>query len=89
MYKLKLNNYLAGELVNNLPKSVYTSVPGLEVEKDGKIVFDNKLDDWKVYNYLTEELTYNQNSTKTFGSTLTTQKKIENIFIRQPLEVLA
>lgn len=89
LYKLKLNNYLANELVNNLPKSVYTSVPGLEVEKDGKIVFDNKLDDWKVYNYLTEELTYNQNSTKTFGSTLTSQKKIENIFIRQPLEVLA
>ena len=89
LYKLKLNNYLATELVNNLPKSVYETVPSLEVSKEGKITFDAKLNDWDVYNHLTEELTFNANSAKTFGSTLTTQKKIEQLFIRQPIEVLA
>lgn len=89
LYKLKLNNYLATELVNNLPKSVYESVPALDVNKDGKISYDATLNDWDVYNYITEELTYNQNSAKTFGSTLTAQKKVENIFLRRPIEVLA
>jgi hypothetical protein len=89
LYKLKFNSYVAQELVNNLPKNVYESVPSLEVKKDGKITFDSKLNDWDVYNYITEELTYNHNSRKTFGSTLTAQKKVENLFIRQPIEVLA
>ncbi len=89
LYKLKLNSYLAMQLVNDLPKSVYESVPALELGKDGKITYDEKLNDWDVYNYITEELTYNQKSTKTFGSTLTAQKKVEQIFLRQPIEVLA
>jgi hypothetical protein len=89
LYKLKLNSYLATELVNKLPKNVYETVPSLEVDKEGKLKFDDKLNTWDVYNYITEELTYNQNSSKTFGSTLTAQKKVEQIFIRQPIEVLA
>jgi hypothetical protein len=89
LYKLKFNAHLAEQIVNTLPKSVYESVPALDVNKDGKITFDEKLNDWEVYNYLTEEATYNHNRTTTFGSTLTTQKKLENIFIRQPIEVLA
>jgi hypothetical protein len=89
LYKLKFNNYVATELVNNLPKNVYEAVPALEVKKDGKITFDQTQTTWDVYNYITEELTFSKNSEKTFGSTLTAQKKVENLFIREPIEVLA
>jgi hypothetical protein len=89
LFKLKLSNYLATELVTKLPKTVYETVPALDVSKEGKITFDANLNDWDVYNYITEELTYNQNASKTFGSTLTIQKKVESIFLRQPIEVLA
>lgn len=88
LYKLKFNSYVAQELVNNLPKNVYDAVPSLEVKKDGKVTFDQTQTTWDVYNYITKELTFNANSPKTFGSTLTAQKKVENIFIRQPIEVL-
>ena len=88
LYKLKFNSYVAQELVNNLPKNVYEAVPSLEVSKEGKVTFDDRQTTWDVYNYITEELTFNNNSSKTFGSTLTAQKKVENIFIRQPIEVL-
>jgi hypothetical protein len=89
LYKLKLNSYLATELVNNLPKNLYEVVPSLEVDKEGKLTFDEKLNDWDVYNTLTKELTYNDNSSKTFGSVLLNQRKVESIFIREPIEVLA
>lgn len=90
LYQLKLNSYLANELVSNLSKTVWESVPSLDVTKDGKVTFDESQTDWDVYNYITEELTFNNNSKQaTFGSTLLNQKKVEQIFIRQPIEVLA
>ncbi len=89
LYKLKLNNYLATELVNKLPKNLYEVVPSLGVDKEGKLTFDEKLNDWDVYNALTKELTYNANTAKTFGSTLLNQRKVESLFIREPIEVLA
>lgn len=88
MYNLKLRAHTAQSIVKSLPKAVNDDLDYISIDAEtGKVSVTSDVNLQSVYNDITESLTYDKS--RTWGSTLTSYKRVEKLFIREPLEVLA
>jgi len=88
LYQTKLNVYTATRIKNEIPHSIVKDLNYIEYDKKTEqVTVAGDVNDWTVYNDITEALTYSKS--RTFGSTIGKFKKLENIFIEDPLVVTA
>lgn len=88
LYNLKLRAHTAQNIVKSLPKAVNDDLEYISIDAEtGKVSITSDVNLQSVYNDITESLTYDKS--RTWGSTLTSYKRVEKLFIREPLEVLA
>jgi len=68
--------------------SVFDELDYLDFDKKTDVVsISGEVDNWKVYNDITESLTYDKKTT--FGSTIGKYKKLERLFLEDPMVVTA
>ena len=77
LVKQKMNQEIANTIANRIPKSFTKEVEWLDIDKKGKITFDEKTTQWKAFNDLTEKLTHEGTN---FRRNLKSMQVIDGVF---------